>query len=374
MAIQVINDPNRYGGLPQQQQQDNSFLGQLGQGVSRGLQTLAQNKLNQLQQRHAYSEIGSRLQGLGLSPQEADYLATLPPREQVGLLQMLGSSQQPAQQENFAQQLAPIQSQNQAEQFPVQENTTPQAVPKREKPTFLQSIGKPQTSQSGLTPAQERAEQHKINKETQGIYEQTFKEAKAATNSDKRLNRIEQLIKKGNLPSPGWGSLLKGLSKGIFGHGIDLNYLTHADAQEFDKLSTDFIKDAKAIFGARLTDQDLLNFLKTIPSLSQTNEGKLRVVNNLKAANAAAKIRENVMSQIIKANGGKRPADLESLIEEVSAPQIAMLADQFKEENIPKVEEALPFQLGGRRLTLSEELEAFRKNPTIQGLFFQQRD
>ncbi len=367
MPIQVINDPYRHGN--QNQQQGNGLLSQLGQGLGRGLTRFAENKLQQIEQRNAYHDISSRLQGVGLSPQEADYVATLPPQYQVPLLQQLGMGRQQQPQDQFQQQM----QQPAMQPGPEQQQEAQQMV-QQQRPDFLQKIGKSAPSSSGVTPAQERAERHKINQETKGVYEQTFKEAKAAAASDKRLNRMEQLIKKGNLPSAGWGSLLKGLSKGIFGHGIDLSYLTHADAQEFDKLSTDFLKDAKAIFGARLTDTDLINFLKTVPSLSQTNEGKLRVINNLKAANAAAKTREDVMKRIISLNGGQRPADLELLIEEFSGPELDKLAEQFKEENIPSVENSPSFQLGGKKQSFAEEIESFRKNPSLRKLFFQQRD
>lgn len=177
------------------------------------------------------------------------------------------------------------------------------------------------------------AEQRDINKETKEIYHETNKAAKSARDSDIRLGRMEELVNKGNLSNTAFYNGMKAMSSlpgvGGFFESIAQSFL-NPDTQEFEKLSTDFIKDAKQFFGNRVTEQEIGMFLKTVPTLSQTNPGKKRVIRNMRIFNEAARVRQNAMKDVIKANGGKRPEDLETLIEEVASPKLDALASEFK--------------------------------------------
>lgn len=175
------------------------------------------------------------------------------------------------------------------------------------------------------------AQQKEIDKETLPIYKQTITNAKAARDTKKTLDRMEKLIETGKLSSPLFHSALKTLSHGLWGVGLDLHFLESPESAEFTKLSNSFIKNAKNIFGSRITDQDLKAYMATIPSLLQNDEGKLRVIRNMRIENEAAEIREKIMKDIISNNGGKRPEDLEMKIEEQAAPMLDVLADKFSD-------------------------------------------
>jgi hypothetical protein len=153
----------------------------------------------------------------------------------------------------------------------------------------------------------------------------------AARNADMRISKMEKLIDSGKLNHPVIAGLAKTATKGIFDIGLNLMGLLSPESQEFDKLSTDFVKDAKDIFGSRLTNLDIETFLQTVPTLSQSNDGKRRVINNLKLFNEGAKIKKNAMDEIIDANGGVTPPNIESLVEKVAAPRLDALAERFKE-------------------------------------------
>jgi hypothetical protein len=193
-----------------------------------------------------------------------------------------------------------------------------------------------------------------VDKETKPIYDEISKGAKSAQNNNKRLDRMEVLINEGKLNGPalvglldnlgGIGSAIGGviglITGGKFGGGIGAaagagvggigNTFLSPQSQEFNKLSNDFLKDAKDTFGSRLTNYDVQTFLATVPTLSQSDEGKRRVITNLRSFNEAALLRNKAMNQIIKDNGGKRPANLDTLIEERIAPQLDALAEKFK--------------------------------------------
>lgn len=172
-------------------------------------------------------------------------------------------------------------------------------------------------------------------KETQKYYDKIEDEKEGAVTSEFRLGKMEKLIKSGKLPSRWITAPIDFLKRGIkfgphLGFSIDLSKLYGADAQEFEKLSNDFVRDAKKWFGARLTDTDLKTFLKTIPNLVQSDEGKVRIIHNLRLFNKAALAKEEAMKQIMKEHGNKRPANLRVMVNDRVDPILNRLAKDFK--------------------------------------------
>ena len=178
----------------------------------------------------------------------------------------------------------------------------------------------------------ERIEQHRINKELGPIHKEITQAARGAKDDDRRLNRMEELINKGDLSRPRFHSLLNTIEHGIFGFGINLHSLESADSQEFDKLSKEFLKNAKNVFGSRITDNDVKVFLKMVPDLSQNREGKLAIIHNMKAYNEALQVRKKASDQVLAANKGKIPFDYEEQIDRIADPELDRLAKRFTSE------------------------------------------
>lgn len=305
--------------------------------LSNTLGMLAQHKINKVQQR----SLANGLQALGFSPEDASSVAMLPPNMQQmivsnvlerGGLGALQQQAQPVQQpENAVQQFTQQPMQQVKAQAPAQ----PAALQPQAR-TLAQAISKPRVNP---------AEQHAADKETIKYYQDITRQAKAAKESDMRLDRMEELVKSGKMSGPKWTGFLKQLTRipvgtSLFGPhatlGIDLTSLLTPETQEYDKLSTDFVKNAKDIFGARLTDTDLNTFLKTVPTSTQSDEAKIRVAENLRSFNHAALLRKEASDQIIAQNGGRRPRNLEALVEQAVGPQLDVLAEQFREGGAKK--------------------------------------
>lgn len=356
----------------------------IGSGLGEGLQILAQQRLQKMAQREMFDRNIQGLQAIGLSPEEASGIAQLDPSlqqqiiknylqasEMSGLEQALGSlSGTPVDittPEETAQALnvpATIETKIPKPEMLIPKNIEQEnisAIPgtgskeinrrlslaevlknPRLKPEHRLQIAKMQQQErlaerkiQEKQKLQERKfdyEREKIaTKESKEAYDDIVKKAKSAKDNNMRLDRMEQLLERGKLTSPEFNSIIKTVSKGFWGLGFDLNFLRTADSQEFDKLSADFLKDAKSIFGARLTNFDVESFLKTVPTLAQTDEGKQRVINNLRAFNEAANLRKKAMVEIIKENNGKRPANLNLLIDERIDPELDIIAAKFKE-------------------------------------------
>lgn len=369
-----------------------------GTGLGSGLHQLVQSKLQQISERNKISQ-GARLwENAGLPKQTAYAIASQPESIQKSLLDRLeglsfGGQQQNERTQNQLQQLMSqqqqfdqmaqqeFQPQRQPSLLDVLQKISPlyssmqqqspaaQAQPEQKIIEAQQELPTPlaPTKKPGVTlgpPSQERRhrealelkkealalkkqetqtkvsakEQQEINKETLPTYTETTKAAKNANENDKLLNRMDELVNRGKLGSPAVNSALKTIAHGIFGFGIDLTSLMNADAQEFDKLSAQFIKGAKDLFPGRVTDIDLKAFMKQIPNLSQSAAGMKRVINGMKIANESARVRKNAMDEIIEENNGRRPANLDVLIERRVGKQLDQLSNDFI--NAPFVEES----------------------------------
>lgn len=179
-------------------------------------------------------------------------------------------------------------------------------------------------------------------KESQKYYNEINAAATGAKDDIIRLDKIMELNEKGNLGFPILNSIIKGLGNiSLFGTnlGIDLSGLMTADAQTLDKLSTDFVKNAKQYFGSRLTDADLKAYMKTVPTLLNSKEGRREVIRNMRIFLEAKLIRQKAMNEIIKANGNEKPENLNTLVDEASESLINNLAEQFRASpNFPQEE------------------------------------
>jgi hypothetical protein len=201
----------------------------------------------------------------------------------------------------------------------------------------LSSLDKSRLRQE-ISRRQEKFEkqQEQVDKTTEPAYAKINEEADGAKEGNLRLERMVELINSGKLPGPLTGSALEALKHGIpfLGVGLDLFGLASPEAQEFKKLQTDFLRDVKKTFGSRVTQQEVQMYLQRIPSLTQSDEGKRRVIRDLSAFNNAALARKNAMDDIINENGGFRPAHIDRLIEERAKPQLDEIAKVFSESYV----------------------------------------
>lgn len=179
---------------------------------------------------------------------------------------------------------------------------------------------------------EQRIEQNKIEKDNEPFIEEMRKARNASKYVEPRLLRQEKLIKTGKLPAAATHNFLKflgSLPHHLTGSDIDFTFAEGASAVEFEKLSKEYMKFLKDYFGSRVLQIDVENFLKTIPDLSQTDKGKWRVIQNMKAFGAVGKIKSKAMDDIIEENGGVQPRNLERLVEKRTQAEVDNIFDQF---------------------------------------------
>lgn len=293
----------------------------LGTGLSSGIQGLAQHKLSEIERQKGIQKTTGGLQALG-APAE---LAYLPDNLQaIALKQFLQQSGQESYANALSSLLGGGTQGEQVGQVPQLRGLTQQQASELTKIGLQKQKAAAQEKQFATKEA--RVEQHHIDKETKPYYDEIFKSYKAARNTNPVLDRMQILLNKGNLPNAAFYGLANKVGD-VF--GLDVSALRSADAQEFEKLSNEFLKNAKDIFGSRLTNYDVSTFLKGIPTLSQSNAGKQRIINNLRTMNEGALIKQQAVKDIIAENNGRRPVNLAELVEEKVEPQLDQLAEMF---------------------------------------------
>jgi len=212
-------------------------------------------------------------------------------------------------------------------------------------------------------------QQDAIDKKTSAFAEKINTDYEAAQAGDQRLGRMRELINSGQLTNPMWASLLDTAENFIpvLGVGLNLKGSLSPESQEFDKLSKDFLKDVKKVFGARVTQQEVQQFLKTIPTLSQSDEGKLRVLHNIQLFNEASSAKKKAFDEILKENKGFRPANIEQLVQNRAKKDLDKIADKFKAGFENREIEKSP------ETRSPEELEALRRRNEEQIAKWQQQ-
>lgn len=302
----------------------------LGTGLGAGISGLLQNKIAEIERSKGLQRTREGLQALGVPAG----LENLP--ENLQGLVVKDVLQRPQRQANLSalQNLfggAPEQETGSSMQGP-SNILGNQAGLSSQDFNNLARLGlqqqKAQQQQKQFETKEQRIQQHYIDTETKPYYDEITKSYKAAKNTNPVLQRMQTLLNKGNLPNPVFYGLANRVGRPL---GLNVLALQDADAQEFEKLTNEFLKNAKDIFGSRLTNFDVETFLKGIPTLSQSDEGKQRIINNLRNVNEGALIKERALRQVIAANGGKRPANLDQLVEEIAAPELDQLAENFAE-------------------------------------------
>ena len=152
---------------------------------------------------------------------------------------------------------------------------------------------------------------------------------------------METLIDKGNLPNAALWSSLSKLEHAPFISGLTAPFAellkggvkwysgNPADIEEFEKLSSEFVKNAKQYFGSRITQKEVELFMNTVPSLMQTDSGKKKLIENIRSLNELTEIEAKAARSIIKENRGIPPIDIEQQVQDRIGNKLDKAAKRF---------------------------------------------
>ena len=288
---------------------------ELGESLGLGL-AKRQQGIDQQQQQQQQSSVLSQILG-------NQDMSQLDPKTQLEVAKLQQQSQA-AQQKGRQQQQQEIEKQQQA----AQESAILAKYQDGEKlsleemaqlsPTSLRTLIGQQTPM--FEPTEERLEAERVSKLATNI-EEAYQ---AAREENIRLDRMQELSDKGSLSTPLMGTALNKM-------GLPISILGNPDNEEYAKIEADFVRGVSKVFpGGKISDYEVRAFMKTIPSLMNTPEGRAAIIKNRRLLNEASKLKYDAYKEVLKENGGRKPRNMGLLIEEKIGSRMAEIEDEFR--------------------------------------------
>ena len=282
----------------------------IGGGIGKGIAGRKQRKQEQKQ-----SGILSEL----LFPQEEEKFKALSPEIQLRASQVMEQKRQHALKQEEQQRKIEKEAEEARiiSKFRKGETLTP------EEETFLTP-----TSQRALLKSEEEAfekESDKLEaKRTAELATEIENDYRTYRDEDMRLGRLESLTDKGELTTPA-------MMKFVDYIGLPIGVLQNPDTEEYNKIEADYVRDVSKVFPGQIRVYEIQAYMKTVPSLMNSPEGRKRVIENRRIQNEARKVRFDAYKEILKENKGRKPSNLGLLIEEKVGGKLNDLADRYKQ-------------------------------------------
>ena len=109
--------------------------------------------------------------------------------------------------------------------------------------------------------------------------------------------------------------------------------LASKEAQRFVKIVNDFTVQAKDSFGARVSNFELDRFMKRLPTLANSEEGRNEIIQQMKIMNDMNSVYQQTLQNVIDEHGGIRNIDYdeaERLATKQSKKEVERLRKEFK--------------------------------------------
>ena len=156
------------------------------------------------------------------------------------------------------------------------------------------------------------------------------KEFQGAEASKVRLAQMETAANSGNLPTPTMVKTMDVL-------GIPIGVLGNPLAEAYEKNVNEYIKDVSNYFPGQIRVAEIEPYMKTIPTLLNSDDGKKIIIRNQQLINRAKESTYQAYKDILKENNGRKPRNLDvEILERTSG-----LRDQLSEELKENFQEAV---------------------------------
>lgn len=185
--------------------------------------------------------------------------------------------------------------------------------------------------ESQFATSESRKIQEGIDKSNAPYYNELTNKIASALDTNNSLEIMRELNNKGDLGSNFKNFLLNSAEHLL---GEKFNTFRSDDAQLFQKISNGLIRNAKDIFGARITNLDLQTFLKTIPTLNNTPEARDKLISAMQLLNKFHEVQYDEANKLIDDNNGKYPERLKAKVVYNTKDEIAQLTHNWINENI----------------------------------------
>lgn len=159
----------------------------------------------------------------------------------------------------------------------------------------------------GLTPKEKFQRQEGRFKINTDLFAKTEKSLRKFEQSGLKLGQLKRLNERGNL-AKGLGRLNVNFKTGE----LRFPFLASPDTQLFVKTINDFLTEAKDSFGARVTNFEVDRFLKRLPSLANSEEGRRAILRQMTIINELNQLQEKGVVDAFDKAGGIRRIDFDS--------------------------------------------------------------
>lgn len=133
------------------------------------------------------------------------------------------------------------------------------------------------------------------------LQQEDFEKYQSTQNQREELNILEEL-------SPKIGSLQR-LNINPQTGELLIPSLASPEAQRFVKTINDFTTQAKSSYGARVTNFDLQQFMKRLPTLANSEEGRKQIIQQMKILNEISALYHQELDSVLNQHGGIRHID-----------------------------------------------------------------
>lgn len=178
----------------------------------------------------------------------------------------------------------------------------------------------------GLTPKEKTARQENRYKTNLPLFQEAEKKIRGHESEALSIQRLQELNKTGDLP--------KGLQRwnvNFTSGELRFPFLANADTQAFVKTINDFSTKARDSFGARVTNFELHRFMKRLPTLLNTEEGREVILRQMEIINQINTLYDQATLDAFDAAGGLRNIDYDQA-KRKGQKQVRPMIDQLKKE------------------------------------------
>lgn len=176
----------------------------------------------------------------------------------------------------------------------------------------------------GKTPSERYKSQEGRYKTNLPLYQKSQEHRSSLAQEADLLNIMEEL-------SPQIGTMER-LNINPVNGSLLIPGLASPEAQRFVKTVNDFTRTAKDTYGSRVTNFDLTQFMKRLPTLANTEEGRRQILTQMKIINEINRAKEDALNEAIESHGGIRMIDYdraEAMADKSSKKTIDSLKKQF---------------------------------------------
>lgn len=306
----------------------------LGQGIGSGLSNifnlLAQSKLDQMVRQQQNSNELPGLIALGFTPEQASQINSI--QDPVIRREIIKQKINAPSQELYGNLVNSILGGEQnASNVSAPANSlgiTP--VLNAQELTNLAKLKQGERKISALENRDKARQVRAAFKDTEKIREEGRNFETSAKKDLRRISVMEGLNDTDKLISPG-------LYKVSEFFGIPLSVLSNPESEQYEKATLEAMGNVSQVVGGKATNYDIQQYLKTIPSLLNSKEGRRRILNVQRAeANYKLKYGKE-MRKLIQENGGVPPFDLAERVTERLESDSDKLADQIKNAALPQI-------------------------------------